>query len=371
MAIPTGTPTTTTSLTNAIPSYFEKVLLEWMRPQFRFYTYATKKPLPNNYGTSIKFNRKQNLAWGYMLSQGYPLSAVKTLSTGTVSALIEQIGDTVGLADIAKLATVMDSDAYAMEVMADQAAESVEQYIIEAITADTVVNHYVKKDAAIAQGGFATKTSAASNTRLALSDIRAVATNLAVKNVKPYDGTNYVGIFHPYHVSDIMGDSAYTGWVQYTKPENMENFEIGKVFNVRVAQSTKIPITSGSAYSVDSLSTLTASAAKVYGAVIFGEEAFAVSELGGGIKAYKSTGASKADPLNQIDSYGWKINMAAKVINPSAIEVIWTSQGEILRTTTLINANSASGASDIGINCLMPSTATSNGAFYHTMLKSW
>ena len=371
MAIPTGTPTTTTSLTNAVPTYYEKVLLEWMRPQFRFYTYASKKPLPNNYGNSIKFNRKANLAWGYNLAQGYPVSAVKTLSTGTVSALIEQLGDTVGLADIAKLSTVMDSDAYAMEVMADQAAESVEQYIIEAIVADTTVNHYVKKDAAIAQGSNITKVSAASNTRLALSDVRAVATNLAVKNVKPYDGTNYVGIFHPYHVSDIMGDSDYTGWVAYTTPEAMRNFEVGKIFNVRVATSTKIPITCGSAYSVDTMSTLTGSAAKVYGAVIFGEEAFAVTELGGGIKAYKSTGASKADPLNQIDSYGWKINMAAKVINPSAVEVIWSSQGEILRTTTLINANSASGASDIGINCLFPSGATTGGNFYDTMIKAW
>jgi len=371
MAIPTGTPTTTTSLTNAIPSYFEKVLLEWMRPQFRFYTYATKKPLPNNYGRTIKFNRKQNLDWGYFLSQGYPLSAVKTLSTGTVSALIEQLGDTVGLADIAKLSTIMDSDAYAMEVMADQAAESVEQYIIENLMADTTVNHYVKKDAAIAQGSNAAKASAASNTRLALSDVRAVATNLAVKNIKAYDGTNYVGIFHPYHVSDIMGDSDYTGWVSYTTPDAMRNFELGKIFNVRVAQSTKVPITSGSAYSACSLSTATGSAAKVYGAVIFGEEAFAVTELGGGIKAYKSTGASKADPLNQIDSYGWKVNMAAKVINPSAIEVIWSSQGEILRNPTAITGNVASGASDIGINCLFPSTATSNGDYYGTMMKSW
>jgi N4-gp56 family major capsid protein len=285
--------------------------------------------------------------------------------------LIEQLGDTVGLADIAKLATINDSDAYAMEVMADQAANSVEQYIIENLMANTVVNHYVKVAGGVTQGSNVAKASAASATRLALSDVRAVATNLQVKNVDPYDGTNYVGIFHPYHVSDIMGDSTYTGWVAYTKPENMENFEIGKIFNVRVAQSTKVPITTGSAYSADCISTATGSAIKVYGAVIFGADAFAVSELGGGIKAYKSTGASKADPLNQIDSYGWKVNMAAKVINPSALEVIWTSQDEIVRATHTITGNIVSGVSDLGINCLFPSTATSNGLYYGSIIQSW
>ena len=151
----------------------------------------------------------------------------------------------------------------------------------------------------------------------------------------------------------------------------MRNFEIGKIFNVRVVPSTKVPITCGSAYSPDCLSTLTGSAVKIYGAVMFGADAFAVSELDGGIKTYKTVGASKNDPLNQVDMYGWKINLAAQVLNPSAIEVIWTSQDEIIRNTTLISGNDASGVSALGINCLFPSTATSNGVFYPTIMPSW
>jgi N4-gp56 family major capsid protein len=368
-----GTPSTTagTILGSTVPHFFQKVMLEWMRPEFRFYTYATKKPLPNNYGRDITFNRKVALNYGYMLSQGVPVSAIKTLSANQVSALIEQIGDSVGVSDIAQLATVMDSDAYALEVMADQAANSVEQYIIENIMADTVVNHYVKKGAAIAQGSNAAKASAASATRLAMSDVRAVATNLMTKNVKPYDGQNYVMIAHPYQISDIMGDTTFSNWVSYTQPEHMQNFELGKIYNVRVVPSTKVPISTGSAYSACCISTLTGSAIKVYGAVMFGADAYAVTELGGGIQTYKSTGASKADPLNQVDAYGWKINLASKVINPSAIEVIWTSQDEVIRNATLISGNIASGVSALGINCLFPSTATSVGAYYGTIMQSW
>ena len=373
MAMPTGTPSTTagTVLGSAVPTFYEKVMLEWMRPQFRFYSFASKKPLDARQGQSVVFNRKVALNYGYMLSQGYPISAIKTLSTNMVSALVRQIGDVVGLADIAKLATVMDSNAYAMEVMADQAANSVEQFIIEDIVSDTVINHYVKMGADVTQGGVAAKTSGASATRLAMSDVRIVATNLMAKNVKPYDGNNFIMIAHPYQISDLMGDSTFSGWVAYTQPESMRNFELGKVYNVRVVPSTKVPITCGSAYSADCLSTLNGSAVKIYGAVMFGADAFAVTELGGGISTFQTRGASKADPLNQVDMYGWKINLAAQVLNPSAIEVIWTSQDEIITNPTLISGNIASGVSALGINCLFPSGATSNLAFYDTIIPSW
>ena len=63
--------------------------------------------------------------------------------------------------------------------------------------------------------------------------------------------------------------------------------------------------------------------------------------------------------------------MACKVINPSALEVIWTSQGEIIKGQTAITGNIVSGVSDTGINCLFPSTATSNGDYYPTIMQAW
>jgi len=104
---------------------------------------------------------------------------------------------------------------------------------------------------------------------------------------------------------------------------------------------------------------------------MFGADAYAVTELDGGIKTYKSTGASKADPLNQVDAYGWKINMACKVINPSAIEILWSSQDEIVRNTTQLFGTGASGASALGINCLVPSGKTELGTYFGTIMQSW
>jgi N4-gp56 family major capsid protein len=364
-----GTPSTTggTILGSTVTDFYEKTMLEWMRPTFRFYTFATKKPIPQREGDAIVFNRKVALGNPYVLSQGVPISAVKTVSTNQVSALLQQIGDSVGISDYARLTSSIDTDAYALEVMADQAANAVDQYILEEIASNTVINHYVKKAGTTTQGGRGSVVSAASATRLALSDVRTVATNLRAKNVKPYDQGGFIGIFHSYQIGDLMGDSNFRSWVSYDSPDKMYDFEIGKAMGVRIMESNKVPIAPGSAYSGDSVSTATGSAIVAYGGVIFGEDAYAITEIDGGIQTFKSTGASKQDPNNLVDVYAWKATLAAKVLNPSAIEVVWSTQDEVSRPSAGgTGVVSAIAATDFTV--LYPSTT---GDYYDTLLTSW
>lgn len=377
MAFPTGTPSTTTaaSLGNTIKSFYDRTMLEWMRPNFRFYTFATKKPLPTSEGTSIIWNRKVALNVGYTLSEGSPISTVKTLSTNKVSALIEQIGDAIAVSDLARLASVIDTDAYAMEVMADQAANSVEQYIIQSLVADTGVTHFVKHDSGAKEGSRSKVICTGGAARLALSDIRKAVTRLQSNNVPTYDGNDYVGIVHPLILGDLYADTGFTNWVQYTAPEKMYEFEVGKVFNTRIMTSTMTPIAPGSTLSGDSMSTATASAWKAFGMAILGKDAYGVTELDGGVKTFKSTGATKSDPNNLQDVYAWKANIACKVLNPSAIHFIWSSDG------TQVNAMSAgttaAHAIALGFNCLFPSCGTSaqltesTASFIERYLTAW
>lgn len=362
-----GSTTAAAQLGSTVTNYFEKVMLEWMRPNFRFYTYASKKPLPAGRGAAMVFNRKVALTYGYMLSQAVPISALRTVSTNQVSALIEQIGDAVGIGDLARLESSIDTDAYAMELVADQAANTIEQFILQALAADTVVTHFVKKAGGVTEGGRATVVSAASATRLALSDIRTAVTRLQKQNVPPYDAGGFIGVMHPYQVGDIMSDTTFSGWVSYTSPAEMRNFEIGKVMNCRIVPSTKVPIAPGSAYSGDSVSTATGSAIKAYGAVIFGQDAFAVSELGGGLQVQKVIGASKSDPTNMVDVWSWKTNIAAKVLNPSALVFYWSSQDEVFRPGGIGGGTVVSDLAASEITVLFPSATT----YYPTFITSW
>lgn len=355
-----GTPSTTAAaiLGNTITSFYEKTMLEWMRPNFRFYTFSTKKPLSQREGNSITWNRKVPLGYGYTLSQGVPICAVKTISTNRVSALIEQLGDSVNVSDYARLTSVIDTDAYALELMADQAASTVEQFIIQALTADLNVTHFVKHDTGLQEGWAGRVICAGGAARLALSDIRSAVTRLQANNAAPYDGNSFIGIAHPNQLQTLYSDTTFTSWAQYQAPERMFDYEVGKVFNCRVMVSTKTPIAPGSTLSGDSMSTATGSAWKAYGMAIFGRDAFATTEIDGGIKTFKSTGASKSDPNNLVDVYAWKANMAAKVINPSAIVFLWNSAGEQVNAGTTYTTGSAIEAL-LGFNVLFPAGGTS------------
>ena len=42
--------TNTTSLTNTIKTYYERLLLEWLKPATKYYQFGMKKPLPKGEG---------------------------------------------------------------------------------------------------------------------------------------------------------------------------------------------------------------------------------------------------------------------------------------------------------------------------------
>lgn len=346
MAFP-GTPSTTGAATlgNTVPSWYNRVMLDWLIPELRFYKFADKRPIPQGEGTSVIWNRKVTIHEGYKVSEGYPISAVKTLSTNKVSALLETLADGVVVSEMAYLASVVDTDAYAMEVLAQAAAKTVEKFIIHALVADTVVKHYVKKAGSVISSNTAAVSATASGPRLALSDIRVASTYLQSFNVPTWDGQNYVGIIHPKQMTDLYSDSGFTNWMQYTHPETMFDFEIGRVFNVRLVTSQLVPTSSGSAQGV-ALSVFTPSSVSNigYAMTIFGKGAFGVTEIDGHIQTFKNAESSKNDIANLTRAYAYKIaGIAAKVLNPSAMCFIWNGVGDTISAQSTMSERRAAG----------------------------
>lgn len=337
-----GTPSTTAgALGSAVTSLFQRAMLEAMFPMFRFYTYAEKTNLPTNAGQAVVWNREVALGPGYKATEGYPISAVKTLSTQQVSALIETITDAVTLSERAFLTSTPDMDAYASRMMAKAAADTIERFIIQALVADSTVAHYVKKAGSVINSNSVAVSAGASATALAMSDIRIAETRLEVNNAPTYDNTGYLGIIHPTPKADVVGDSKFETWNVYTTPEKMYANEIGRAYNVRFVQSTLVPISVGSsdgnALSSDKYQAV------VVATSIFGAGAFGVTELDGGLKSYVINGEQKSDPTNLTRVYGYKANLAAKVINPSALVFIWSDFGSQLSAVSSVSARRLAG----------------------------
>ncbi len=316
--------TTTTSLTNTIKSYYDRLL---------FYQFADLKPLPTGEGTSIIWNRPTRLSLGQKLVAGQKPSA-NELSTAKVSALIEIYGGYSLLQDLVTLTSITDVMNIATERLAVQAAETIDQVIVQAIIFHNDItgvsaSHYVKASAGAYLSTNAFVANVYSNTVIAVSDVRAVASELRRRNVIPYDGENFVGIIRPEVEEDLTSDTTWQNWHQYTTPEFLYRGEIGRVHGVRFVRSSLGPLSAGSADG-QALSATVGSSAIAFGTVVFGRGFYGATELDGGIKTYLVQGPSKSDPLNQDTTYGWKAFFTSKILNVSAGVIIWTGSNSVI-----------------------------------------
>src|ERR1041384_6345990 len=254
MAAPGTSTTSTSGWQTAVATYFDELLISTLDPNTRFMQFGQRRPLPPNRGNIVNWNRATRLKLAYALTEGSPISAAKQLSTTNVSATIMQFGDVLNISDLVQQVGVFNARKVATERLAGQAAECLDTVIKLAIldqpggTAQNgSVTHYIKGSTSGYFANSADVTATASDPRMQVSDIRKLVFSLRSLNVPTFDGENYVGVIHPNVVEDVIGDSKWEAFHQYTTPENIYQGEIGRLYGVRFVGSTLAPISAGSA----------------------------------------------------------------------------------------------------------------------------
>jgi len=353
MAAPAAT-TTSTSLTNTVKTFYDRVLIEARDPMLKYYQFGIKKPLPKGEGQTILWNQPVRLAKGFVLAAGTPTSTGNALSTNKTSAVIRQFGGVTIIEDLVDMTSITDVGQMAYERLGVQAGETIERVIVNELAIGTTSAgiHIVKNSASIgdyfesisgvsvcsdgtAPGSVLGATGCYANL-IAVSNIRAAVYRLKRMNVPPYEGNDYVAIVNTETAEDLVTDSTWINFHQYAAPgqENLYTGEIGKIYGCRFVETTQGPAVRGIG---DSLST---ASAIVYGTLVMGKGYFGVTELDGGITTYTVGGPSKSDPLNQTTYIGWKANFIAKVLNASCGLWFWAGSGE----TTTVGDESATGS---------------------------
>ena len=347
-SIDIGTFTTTTSLTNTIKSYYDRLLLETLDPLTKYFQFGVKKSLPKNEGTSIIWNRPRRLGFGQKVTAGIKPSS-NVLSTLKVSSLIEVYGGYTVLEDTVELTSITDVLDMATQELAKSAAETIDKAIMQSILffddPDTAVSgvNVVKTSSTLQiSNGDTIVGNTYSDVLIAVSDIRRCAGELRRRNVPTFDGQNYVGIINPVVAEDLRADSTWQNWHQYVTPENLYAGEIGRVEGVRFVETTQTPVSAGLGNGL-AISVAAGASALAYGTNVFGRGYYGVTELDGGIKTFLVQGASKSDPLNQSTTYGWKAHFTAKVLNVSAGLTLWTGSNDTMTGTSSTSARENAG----------------------------
>jgi len=343
------------ALTNVVGTWYSKKILQSFEPETAYYQAAPiKEPIPMSGGKTINFDRYKAIPALYKddsdeftAQQMYQSAEVVTatlherdgyvqLSRYTVltarGRALERAADKVKHAAVKTLDKLVRNDIGACVV--DKATYSANMFDNLNIDGGTL-NHsgitvrlWTRRDdgfplyhnkTRVAQSGLVTALAASGMTVKTLQDgVRVLEGN----DVPTLSDGNYRFICHPDVSYQITTNAGFKGWVSPTSSEEMKKSPIRRdiVAGASIQSTTlgyKYPLTG------DTLST---ASGNVYLSLLFGDEAYGVSEVtgaDGGGKGFqfflKQSGPTTvSDPTNKKKQAAFSITAVAKVLNKSA-----------------------------------------------------
>jgi N4-gp56 family major capsid protein len=285
-------------------TYYDKKLLARLLPNLVHMKWAQKKPIPRNGGKTINFRRFSPLSHATTpLTEGVT-PAGNTLTMTEIEATLAQYGDFLEFSDVLDLTAIDPVLDEAADLLGEQSAQTLDVITRDVLSAGTTVQY---------AGGKTSRATITTTDLLTVDEVRKAVRTLKRNNVKPLDGTNYVAVVEPGTTYDLQSDAKWQEPSQYSKAEQIWSGEIGRLYGVRFVETSYAKKFAGAG----------ASGADVYGTLIFGRDAYGLSDVESSgavkniIKPHGSGGTS--DPLNQRATSGWKSLFVVKILEQLAI----------------------------------------------------
>jgi N4-gp56 family major capsid protein len=272
--------------------------------------------MPKNSGKTVYFNRFTPLAKATSaLTEATNPSAVN-LSSTIVSATIAEYGSYVQLSSLYDMTTIDDRNMEALEVVAQNAGETLDQLVLNELDGGGTVQ--------IANAVAAVSSIAATDI-IDGADIRKAVATLDANKAKTFEDGYYKGIIPVDVVYDLRADSEWLDAFRYTDAANIRNGEVGTLHGVRFYKTNNQLIDADAgAGNVD-----------VYSTFIVGKESYGALSLegqpGSRIIVKKPSAGDTSNPLDMFSTLGWKAFFVAKVLNSS-----WVIQ---LKSASSIGSN--------------------------------
>jgi N4-gp56 family major capsid protein len=266
--------------------------------------WAQKKPIPRNGGKTINFRRFSPLSHATTpLTEGVT-PAGNTLTMTEIEATLAQYGDFLEFSDVLDLTAIDPVLDEAADLLGEQSAQTLDVIARDVLAAGTTVQY---------AGGKTSRATITATDLLTVDEVRKAVRTLKRNNVKPLDGRNYVAVVEPGTTYDLQSDAKWQEPSQYSKAEQIWSGEIGRLYGVRFVETSYAKKFAGAG----------ASGADVYGTLIFGKDAYGMSDVesSGAVKnIIKPLGsAGSSDPLDQRSTSGWKALFVIKILEQLAI----------------------------------------------------
>ena len=292
--------TTSSALSAGMQTYYNRELLRTFEPNLVHLQFGDEHRMPPHSGLVMNMRKLIPLETNTKaLSEGDPGESVMLAET-EVTVQLQQYGEYARCTDKLDL-THLDMDIMRRtKLFGDAGARSI----------DAVVREELAKCAnVIYAGGKASRAELTAADKLTSRELRKAVKTLKKNHAQTFGGY-YVGIIGPDTMYDLQEDEAFVKVSQYQDKENIYTGEVGRLFGVRLVETTEAKIFEGAG----------ADGADVASVIVLGQYAYGVTSLKGAkprVIVKPAGSAGTADPLDQISTVGWKMDgFGAKLLQP-------------------------------------------------------
>ena len=292
--------TTSSALSTGMQTYYNRELLRTFEPNLVHMQFGDEHRMPPHSGLVMNMRKLIPLETNTKaLSEGDPGESVMLAET-EVTVQLQQYGEYARCTDKLDL-THLDMDIMRRtKLFGDAGARSI----------DAVVREELAKCAnVIYAGGKASRAELTAADKLTSRELRKAVKTLKKNHAQTFGGY-YVAIIGPDTMYDLQEDEAFVKVSQYQDKENIYTGEVGRLFGVRLVETTEAKIFEGAG----------ASGADVASVIVLGQYAYGVTSLKGAkprVIVKPAGSAGTADPLDQISTVGWKMDgFGAKLLQP-------------------------------------------------------
>ena len=292
--------TTSSGLSAGMQTYYNRELLRTFEPNLVHLQFGDEHRMPPHSGLVMNMRKLIPLETNTKaLSEGDPGESVMLAET-EVTVQLQQYGEYARCTDKLDL-THLDMDIMRRtKLFGDAGARSIDAVVREELAKCTNV---------IYAGGKASRAELTAADKLTSRELRKAVKTLKKNHAQTFGGY-YVAIIGPDTMYDLQEDEAFVKVSQYQDKENIYTGEVGRLFGVRLVETTEAKIFEGAG----------ASGADVASVIVLGQYAYGVTSLKGAkprVIVKPAGSAGTADPLDQISTVGWKMDgFGAKLLQP-------------------------------------------------------
>jgi N4-gp56 family major capsid protein len=227
MAIPTGTPTTTSSISNLVQAAYDQYVRMALRSIPVMRSLADVKPVQQAMpGSSVVFSIYSDLAQATStLTESSDVSSIALGNPSQVTVTLNEYGSAVTTTKKLNLTSFNDVDSALADIIAYNAADSIDNVVGQVLSAGTNVIY--------SNGPSGTTPTASSGIlpvdTMTVADIRNAVVSLRTNKALPRMGELYAAYLHPRQSADLRAETGTGGFQELTKYVERTPFVAGAV----------------------------------------------------------------------------------------------------------------------------------------------